>query len=126
MVGAPRQLRDRRAASDQETKELPVPTETMNTPDYLAALHLLACPLLEGRTAPYIGENEIDWEGIYARLYPLLSRSERLLVDAAYNLFGGEGALSLRELVTVLDGENFNTICEAILGLRRLLAGCEF
>lgn len=102
-------------------------TETIN-PDYQAALHLLHCPLLAGRTAPYIKGDEIAWDEIYHDLWPKLSRSEQLLIDAALDLFGGVSLrrVSLREVVTLLDGENFNPVCEAVLGLRRLLVGSEF
>lgn len=100
---------------------------TMTTsPDHIAARHILECPLLADRTAPYIREDEIDWPGMFNDIVPFMCHSERLLIDVAHDLFGGFAVTSLREIVTITDGENFNVICEAMLGLRRLLLGCDF
>jgi hypothetical protein len=103
-------------------------TTLTTTPDRVAALHLLESPLLAARTAPYIDGDDIDWTDIYNNVWAVASHSEQVLIDTAFDLFGGMPLrrVSPREAVTVLDSENFNIFCEAILGLRRLLAGCEF
>lgn len=95
------------------------------TPDHAAALHILESPLLAVRAAPYIDGDEIDWEEIYRDLWATGSHAEQLLIDAAYDLFGGVSLrrVSLREAVTTLDHENFGIFCEAVLALRSLLRG---
>ena len=86
---------------------------TSPTSEHVAALYLLQSPLLVGGTAPYIGE-EIDWLGILIDLYPKLSSGEQILVDAAYDLWGGDGRPSLRRIATTLDQPNFHLLIEAM------------
>lgn len=97
------------------------------TPDHIAALHILEAPLLAERAAPYIDGDQIDWEEIYRDLWLSGSHAEQLLIDTAYDLFGGVPLrrISPREVVTILDGENFNLFCDAIFGFRRSLVGIK-
>ena len=82
---ATRGLRPREPLSQNREEEMPTLSPTA---EHIAAVHVLQSPLLADSTAPYIDES-VDWIGLIVGLYPTLSRNEQLLLDAAYNLWGG-------------------------------------
>jgi hypothetical protein len=87
--------------------------------EYDAALHLLTAPLLRDRTARFIREDEFDWYGLFEVSAPW-SRSERMFVQAAFDLWSGGRELDGRRNVKLydpihtLDGRHFARLIEAM------------
>lgn len=100
---------------------MPTPSPT---PDYVAATSLLRSPLRAGNVAPDTAQT-IYWLGLIVDLYPKLSDSEQLLLDAAYALDAPEGSLSLRRIVRALDQPNFHALTEAMFVSRDEFLDCD-
>jgi hypothetical protein len=89
------------------------------TPQALgAARHVLTCPAIAARTAPYISDGWIDWDGIFAAS-TTMSGGERFLVDIARRICSGETLPSPYEVSGRLDVLNARRVAEAVDRLPR-------
>lgn len=83
---------------------------------FVAAVYVLLEPrTLRDRVVPYMSweRQEIDFDGLVAASREW-SRSERLLLQVAQDLWNGNADASLGELVTVLDQTNLQIVLDAI------------
>jgi hypothetical protein len=89
--------------------------------EWAATVHLLTAPAIVERAAAFIDPDRkaIGWPGLLETSLPW-SAAERLLVDAALDLWNGDRSTSLYDAVTRLDDPNFARLVEA-LRLRRPL-----
>ncbi len=87
--------------------------ELQQPPEYAAVCHILAAPVLRRRTAPYVLEDDFDWEGLL-REAETMSGGERLLVKLAAELWNAEKTTGIWEIPRRLDGENFIRVIEAL------------
>jgi hypothetical protein len=89
--------------------------------EWAATVHLLTAPAIVERAAVFIDPDRrvIGWAPLLEASRPW-SAAERLLVDAALDLWNGERSTSLYDAVTRLDEPNFARVVEA-LRLRRPL-----
>jgi hypothetical protein len=87
--------------------------ELEQPPEYAAVCHILAAPVLRRRAAPYVLEDDFDWEGLL-REAETMSGGERLLVDLAAELWNAEKTTGIWEIPRRLDGENFTRVIEAL------------
>jgi ABC-type iron transport system FetAB ATPase subunit len=87
--------------------------ERHQPPEYAAVCHILAAPAVAPRTAPYIGEDDFDWDGLH-REAATMSGGERLLVNLASELWSAEKTTGLWEIPRRLDAENFRRVIEAL------------
>jgi hypothetical protein len=85
----------------------------MSEPEYLAVRHLLSAPLVAARTAPYIGDDDFDFEGLEAER-ERLSGGQELLVRIAYELWHAQKAVGLWEVARRLDAPTFARVVEAL------------
>lgn len=85
----------------------------MNVPEYEAVRHILAAPPIARRTAPYVGRDDFDWQGIAAEA-ATMSDGEALLVGIAEELWRAEKRTGLWELPRRLDERNFERVLEAL------------
>jgi hypothetical protein len=91
-------------------------------PDYHAVRHVLSAPLIAGRTAPYIGEDDFDFVGL-DRETETMSGGEALLVRIASELWTAKKAAGLWELPRRLDEGNFRRVIEALALARGSFGG---
>lgn len=79
----------------------------------LAATWILAAPMLNGRVEPWIDleRHEIDFARMLANGW---SHGERLMIMAANDLFNGDQAVGLDDLVSTLDDHNLEIVLDAI------------
>jgi hypothetical protein len=79
----------------------------------LAANYILAAPVLNGRPEAWIDfcHHEINFSGMLDNAW---SDGERLLIRAANDLFNGDQAVGLDELVSLLDDGNLRIVLDAI------------
>lgn len=84
-------------------------------PEWDAASFLLDTPLIADGTSHFVdaGARRIDFPGLRRAARPW-SPSERLLVEAAWQLWSGEGKLCLCELTGSLDDANFERVIAAM------------
>jgi hypothetical protein len=82
-------------------------------PEYAAVCHILAAPVLARRTAPYVLEDDFDWEGLLLEA-ETMSGGERLLVDLAAELWNAEKTTGIWEIPRRLDADNFKRVIEAL------------
>ncbi len=89
--------------------------------EWAATVHLLTAPAIVERAAAFIDHERkvIGWVGLLETSRPWTA-AERLLVDAALDLWNGDRSTSLYDAVTRLDDPNFARLVEA-LRLRRPL-----
>ncbi len=89
--------------------------------EWAATVHLLTAPAIVERAAAFIDPDRkvIGWPGLLETSLPW-SAAERLLIDAALDLWNGDRSTSLYDAVTRLDDPNFARLVEA-LRLRRPL-----
>jgi hypothetical protein len=80
-------------------------------PEYLGVRHILTAPQLARRTAPYIGEHDFDFAGLYAEA-TTMSGGEQLLVWIAGDLWKASGDVKLCDVVRRLDRANFLRVLE--------------
>ncbi len=87
--------------------------ETFQPPEYAAVCHILAAPPVARRTAPYVREDDFDWDGLHQEA-ATMSGGERLLVDLAAELWSAEKKTGLWEIPRRLDAGNFRRVIEAL------------
>jgi ABC-type iron transport system FetAB ATPase subunit len=87
--------------------------ERFQPPEYAAVCHIRAAPAVERRTAPFIREDDFDWEGLHLEA-ATMSGGERLLIDLAAQLWSAEQRTGLWEIPRRLDAENFRRVIEAL------------
>jgi len=87
--------------------------ERLEPPEYAAVCHILAAPAVARRTAPYVREDDFDWEGLHQEA-ATMSGGERLLIDLAAELWSAEKTTGLWEIPRRLDAENFRRVIEAL------------
>jgi len=88
-------------------------TQQLISPDYTAVRHVLGSPLIAARTAPYVGKDDFDLEGL-VREAETMSGGEAVLVRTACELWTAERQVGLSELVRRLDAPNFERVLEAL------------
>jgi len=81
--------------------------------EYLAVRHILTAPLIAARTAPYVREDDFDFEGLEVEK-STMSGGGALLVRIAFELWHAEKAVGLWELPRRLDASNFRRVTEAL------------
>lgn len=87
--------------------------ERSQPPEYAAVCHILAAPAVAPRTAPYVREDDFDWDGLHHEA-ATMSGGERLLVNLAAELWSAEKTTGLWEIPRRLDAENFRRVIEAL------------
>jgi hypothetical protein len=87
--------------------------ELKQPPEYAAVCHILAAPVLARRTAPYVLEDDFDWEGLL-REAETMSGGQRLLVDIEAELWNAEKTTGIWEIPRRLDSANFTRVIEAL------------
>jgi hypothetical protein len=82
--------------------------------DYLAALYLLACPLLSSKNvSKHVGPREIKFGAMLEEAKPW-SSGERALITLAVGLFNPQNPCMLDNVFRSLDHENGSIALEAI------------
>ncbi len=81
--------------------------------EYEGVRHILRSPAIAHRTTPYIGEEEVDWDGLLAEA-ERMSGGERVLVRVAYDLAEAKGVAGVWEIPRRLDRRNFERVIEAL------------
>jgi hypothetical protein len=98
--------------------------------EYDAAYHLLTTPIIASRASSFIGNRDFDWYGLFEVSRPW-SRSERILVQAAFDLWSGgrelEGRrnVALYDPIHTLDARNFAGLIEAVMIRDGLVTNAE-
>jgi ABC-type iron transport system FetAB ATPase subunit len=82
--------------------------------DYSAVRHILTSPPIAARTAPYIADDDFDWQGLIAEAQSM-SGGEQVLVRTAYDLWEANGVVGVREIARALDRHNFKRVIEALV-----------
>lgn len=88
--------------------------------EYDSAHHLLTAPSIAGRTRQFIGERDFDWIALFEASKGW-SRGERILVQAAFDLwsggreFDGRSNVHLFDPIETLDNGTLDRLIEAIL-----------
>jgi hypothetical protein len=82
-------------------------------PDYGAVRHLLTSDAIAVRTAPYIGADNFDWNGLLSEAQTM-SGGERVLVRIAYDLWEAEGLVGVWEIARRLDRRSFERVIDAL------------
>ena len=96
------------------------PTAKSVFPEYLAVEHVLTAPLIAARTAPYIRNDDFDFDGLIAET-ATMSSGEALLVRIGHELWAAK-AVGLWELTRRLDGPAFRRVLEGLM-IARGIAG---
>ena len=87
--------------------------ERNQPPEYAAVCHILAAPAVAPRTAPYVRDDDFDWEGLHQEA-ATMSGGERLIVNLAAELWSAEKTTGLWEIPRRLDAGNFRRVIEAL------------
>ena len=82
-------------------------------PTHAAVTHVLSAPLVASRTAPYLGADDFDFDGLEREL-ETMSGGESLLVQVARDLWTAEHTVGLADLVHRFDARNFARVIEAL------------
>jgi hypothetical protein len=82
-------------------------------PEYAAVRHVLSAPLIASRTAPYVGEDGFDFDGLERQL-ETMSGGGALLVGIARDLWTAEHTVKITDIVRRLDTANFARVVEAL------------
>ena len=82
-------------------------------PEYTAARHIFGAPALGGRLAPFIADDDFNWAGIFTEARTM-SAGQRLLIQAAYDLWTADKSVSISELTRQLDGPGFTRVVQAL------------
>ena len=82
-------------------------------PEYEAVSHILESPLIAERCAPYIGEDDFDWAGLFA-ISQTMSGGEQLLIRIAYDLWTSTGVVGIWEISRGLDQAGFERVLAAL------------
>jgi hypothetical protein len=86
--------------------------QTLPTPRYAAARHVLTSPSISAVTARHVQDGHIDWNGILAEA-ATMSGGQRFLVEMAVRLWSGEALPSSYELAGELDPFNVARVLQA-------------
>src|SRR6266516_7420773 len=70
--------------------------------EYAAVRHVLTAPQIAARAAPYLGEDDFDFDGLWSEA-KTMSGGEALLVGIAFELWRAKKRVGLWELVRRLD-----------------------
>lgn len=81
--------------------------------EYAAVRHILAAPLIAGRTAPHVGADDFDWSRLRKEM-ETMSDGEALLVRVADELWNAEKRTGLWEVARRLDDGNFERVVDAL------------
>ncbi len=74
---------------------------------------MLSAPPIASRTAPYIGVDDFDFDGLELQL-ETMSGGESFLVKVAQDLWTAEHTVRIADLVQRLDTRNFARVIEAL------------
>ena len=66
-------------------------------PEYDAVRHILTSRSVEARSAPYIGDDDFDWDGLLAEA-ETMSGGEQALVRIAHDLWEAKGIVGIWEI----------------------------
>ncbi len=80
---------------------------------YLSVRHILTAPQIAEKTAPYIREDDFDFEGLEHE-QSTMSTGEALLVRIAFDLWHGGKAVGVWEIPKQLDAKNFRRVIDAL------------
>jgi hypothetical protein len=86
--------------------------------EHAAVSHVLASPRLADRVGPHVHRDGFDWSGLLAAAQTM-SRSQRLLVDIAHDLWTRGDEVGVREVARSLDSGSFVRVAEALMACRR-------
>ena len=81
--------------------------------EYKAVRHLLESAPIASRCAPHIGDEDIDFSGVFAAAQTM-SRGERLLVRVAYDLWSATRTVAIWEIARGLDSQAFERVLAAL------------
>ena len=81
--------------------------------EHAAVRHILTAPAIAGRTARYVGADDIDVAGLLTET-TTMAGGEALLVRIAVELRSAEKTTGLWELPRRLDRGNFDRVLEAL------------
>jgi hypothetical protein len=81
--------------------------------DHRAVRHILTAAPIAARTAPYIGDDDFDWNGLLSEAQTM-SGGERVLVRLAYDLWEPNGLVGVWELARRLDRRSFERVVAAL------------
>lgn len=82
-------------------------------PALAAARRLLTTTSIAPRVAPYVGDDRIDWDGLFAES-TAMSGGERFIVDIARRLCSGEPLPTAYEVSGQLDVLNARRVADAL------------
>jgi hypothetical protein len=89
--------------------------------EHAAVAHILASPRLAHRVGPHVHADGFDWFGLLAAAQTM-SRSQRLLVDIAHDLWTRGDEVGVREVARSLDSGSFARVVEAMAACRPAFA----
>jgi hypothetical protein len=92
--------------------------EISTSAEHAAVSHILAAPLIVGRTARHIRSDDFDWDALRQET-ETMSDGEALLVRIADELWNAERKAGLWEVVRRLDDANFERVVGALRLHRR-------
>ena len=90
-------------------------------PVHAAVLHVLAAPQIDRRTAQYLADEHVDFDGLAVEALTM-SGGEALLVRVARDLWTAERSVGLVDVVHRLDTRNFARVVDALRIARRAYA----
>ena len=93
-------------------------------PEYEAVRHILASPSIAARSARHIGNDDFDWDGLFAEAQTM-SGGEHVLVRIAYDLWEAKGIVGVWEIPRPLDRTHFGRIIDALFICRGELASAH-
>jgi hypothetical protein len=81
--------------------------------EHNAVRHILTSPAIAARSAPYIGEDDFDWHGLFTEA-ATFSGGGQVLLRTAYDLWEASGVVGIWELPRQLDSTSFKRVLEAL------------
>ena len=90
-------------------------------PVHAAVLHVLAAPQIDRRTAQYLADENVDFDGLLVEARTM-SGGEALLVRVARDLWTAERTVGLADVVQKLDARSFTRVVDALRIARRAYA----
>jgi hypothetical protein len=90
-------------------------------PEHAAVRLVLTAPLIAAKTAPYVGEDDFDFDGLESQL-ETMSGGGVLLARIARDLWTAEHTVGVTDIVRRLDDANFARVVEALRIARGRLA----
>ena len=93
-------------------------------PEYDAVRHILTSRSVEARSAPYIGDDDFDWDGLLAEA-ETMSGGEQALVRIAHDLWEAKGIVGIWEIPRRLDSHHFERVIDAFYICRGEPAGAR-